>query len=127
MKSETTYKLVQLLKENGHQNEDLTKLRWAIEDLLTEDQKYNGWTNYETWLMGLVLSNEEGLYNSVLAEVEAHKDETDYKKADYLKDHIEERFYIEDYSIIRVDCETWTLRDFQEINWLEIVENFQEK
>lgn len=27
------------------------------------DQKYNGWTNYETWNLALWIGNEEGSYN----------------------------------------------------------------
>ena len=26
------------------------------------DQEYNGWTNYETWAVGVELANDEGLY-----------------------------------------------------------------
>lgn len=31
------------------------------------DEKYNGWTNYETWCVNLWLANDEGLYNAVQA------------------------------------------------------------
>lgn len=27
---------------------------------MSEDKKYNGWTNYETWLVNLWMDNEEG-------------------------------------------------------------------
>lgn len=30
---------------------------------MSDDKKYNGWTNYETWCVHLWLSNEEGSYN----------------------------------------------------------------
>lgn len=30
---------------------------------MSEDKKYNGWTNYETWNVALWLDNEEGSYN----------------------------------------------------------------
>ena len=28
-----------------------------------EDEKYNGWTNYETWLVKLWMDNDQGSYN----------------------------------------------------------------
>lgn len=31
---------------------------------MTDGEKYNGWTNYETWAVHLWLTNEEGSYNS---------------------------------------------------------------
>lgn len=30
---------------------------------MSDDQKYNGWTNYETWDVALWLDNEQGSYN----------------------------------------------------------------
>tara|TARA_B100000424_G_C22552924_1_gene313790 strand:+ start:139 stop:399 length:261 start_codon:yes stop_codon:yes gene_type:complete len=31
-------------------------------DLLSPDTEYNGWTNYETWNVGLWLGGDAGLY-----------------------------------------------------------------
>ena len=31
-------------------------------NLLDQDTEYNGWTNYETWNVGLWLGNDQGLY-----------------------------------------------------------------
>lgn len=28
------------------------------------EEGYNGWTNYETWLLALNVDNDQGLYNS---------------------------------------------------------------
>jgi hypothetical protein len=34
-----------------------------IEELSMNTQQYNGWTNYETWLVSLWMDNEEGSQN----------------------------------------------------------------
>jgi ferritin len=93
------------------------------------DEKYNGWTNYETWLMNLVLTNEQSLYNTITELVEQYNPLDDYDLGDRLKEYIEENFTEPntDDQIIHVDCERWTLRDFQEINWTEIATSFREK
>ena len=72
----------------------------------TEDQTYNGWKNYATWGVALVLDNDEGTYNMVRERVQELKDEApDHRNvpdiwtkeeavrfdlADYLKDFTEE-------------------------------------
>jgi len=33
---------------------------------MTNDNEYNGWTNYETWNVALYLDNDEGIYNFML-------------------------------------------------------------
>jgi hypothetical protein len=34
-------------------------------------ESYNGWTNWETWSVGVVLANDEGLYHESRAIVES--------------------------------------------------------
>jgi hypothetical protein len=45
-----------------------------------------------------------------------------------LKEDIEEQYSVEldNVTIIKVDCEAWTQRDFQEIEWIPIVKAFLE-
>ena len=31
---------------------------------MSDDQRYNGWTNYETWAVKLWMDNEEGFYRA---------------------------------------------------------------
>lgn len=88
------------------------------------EEKYNGWTNYETWLMNLNLTNEESLYNEIHDMAKEEKD--DYQLAENLKNFIEENFSIEEHDIIKL-CDVWTYRDFQEINWYEIAQSLREE
>jgi len=72
--------------------------------IVAEAKGYNGWANYETWSVALVVDNDEGTYNerrelvARLAE-EARADVPDwstvedhvrYRVADGLKDWVEE-------------------------------------
>ena len=88
------------------------------------EEKYNGWTNYETWLMNLNLTNEEDLYNEIHEMAKEEKD--DYQLAENLKNFVEENFTIEEHDIIKL-CDVWTYRDFQEINWCEIAQSLREE
>lgn len=62
---------------------------------MSKEERYNGWTNYETWAVDLWIGNEESEYNYWCEQ--AHgvkrdypKDEQGYTLADMLKDRIEE-------------------------------------
>ena len=61
------------------------------------DKTYNGWTNYETWLVNLWMSNDEGSYNywnERAAEIIKGADDRDEASgflADAIKDEHEER------------------------------------
>lgn len=66
-----------------------------------ETKKYNGWTNYETWVTKLWLDNEQGTYelqkemlaqaqNTPKNEVWTREETTKFTLADLLKEYIEE-------------------------------------
>ena len=71
-----------------------------------KDREYNGWTNYETWLVSLWIGNEQGIYESMIemalevnTEAEAGEYEWQtrpqqalYSLEDRLKDTVEELF-----------------------------------
>jgi len=50
-----------LYNTTSHTNQNMTATYQA--DLLSPDTEYNGWTNYETWNVGLWLGGDEGLYD----------------------------------------------------------------
>ena len=90
---------------------------------------YNGYTNYETWLICLNIDNEQGLYNSVnelvtefLNETHHDRDTADkYQIGNRIKEYLEELFSNDELGIVKI-CDTWTWRDWQEIDWQEVAE-----
>ncbi|MFA5307519.1 MAG: hypothetical protein WC365_08780 [Candidatus Babeliales bacterium] len=128
----------------------ISKLETALRDM----DKYNGWPNYETWNMHLILSNTQALSNDIegflkieMADYNTEdkpfssltnqaKRDVIYEIADSLKEYIQNMFTheitttefntINTMEIIAVDCEVWTYRDYQEIQWLPIVKAFLE-
>lgn len=91
------------------------------------DEKYNGWTNYETWLLKLNLDNDEGTYNMMNDFVRewrtGHSIEDEYELGEAIKDYLEETFYIEEHQIYKI-CDVWTTRDWHEIDWPEIAKAY---
>ena len=67
MKSETLHKIKEVLQKFKTEETDIQKVLWAIDDIASEDRKYNGWVNYETWLIDLWLTNEQNLNNRALS------------------------------------------------------------
>ena len=49
-----------------------------------ESQKYNGWTNYQTWNVALWMQNDEFLYNTAIACVE-YKEENESPYAKFIR------------------------------------------
>ena len=90
---------------------------------------YNGYTNYETWLVCLNIDNEQGLYNSVNDLVTDYLNETHYDRetadkyhlGNMIIEYLEELFSDEELGVVHI-CDTWTWRDWQEIDWIEVAE-----
>jgi hypothetical protein len=78
-------------------------------------EKSNGWTNHETWLVNLWLSNDEPMYREVLNIIRrsAHEPEA---IAEYVRSMVED-------TGIKGDLITYALAS---VNWQEIVEGFSE-
>ena len=83
------------------------------------EERYNGWTNWETWLANLWIGNE---YESYSYWKEAAEVNDTYDLSQMMKEHFEES--------IPEDC-TGFFRDLingelSSINWYEIAEQFKE-
>ena len=86
------------------------------------EEGYNGYTNYETWLVCLNIDNDEGLHNDVrrLAQ-ESSEIHDNYEVGTEIREYLEEWFYDNENHIYKI-CDTWTERDWKEINWTEVAE-----
>ena len=120
MKSCTTYKIREIVKTLSEDAEKTQKAVNEIEDAIQKDNEYNGYTNFETWLLSLNLDNDQYL-NERLMEI-ANGSEDTYDKAETLKDWIEDEFFNDEFGVYKI-CDTWTDRDFKEIDWIEIIES----
>ncbi len=86
-----------------------------------ERKGYSGWTNYETWLVNLWLTNDEGIYNSMLELAASCADECGAAEA--IKDCIEECNPLNDTATLFTDLMNATL---SEVNWHEIAKSLRE-
>jgi len=94
---------------------------------MSENEKYNGWHNYETWKMHLNLSNEEGVYNSAREIVQEAKGEL-YEKAQALKEWVENTFWVDQYDIVHFsEGDSFTMAELSEIDWIEITKALMEE
>jgi hypothetical protein len=80
-------------------------------------QNYNGWTNYETWLVSLWLDNEEGSYNAVRDMARENDNARDL--ADALKSMHEEA--MPETTGVFADLLNAAM---SEVNWREIAEHY---
>jgi hypothetical protein len=81
-----------------------------------ESTKYNGWSNYETWLAALWLNNDQASYNAL----EALKAEagSDYSKAEQLEELTRELYEFECTGLVA----DFVNAAFARVNWVEIVQ-----
>jgi len=101
---------------------------------MTEDG-YNGFTNFETWLLHTNITNTQERYNSLFDFVRSWKKQyakeisTKWKPedirinlADDLKEYLE-FYWVDEYNIYKID-DSWTLRDWNEINFYELADDY---
>lgn len=91
------------------------------------EEGYNGWRNYETWLLKLNLDNDHGTYSMMIDMVhdllEGNEDCDAYDLGQAIKYNLEGLFYIEEHNIYKIS-DVWTTRDWAEIDWSEIAQAY---
>lgn len=80
-----------------------------------ESTVYNGWTNYETWLVVLWLNNDQASYNAL--EALKAEDGSEYRKAESLEELVRELYECEPVGIVADLVNS----AFERVNWVEIV------
>lgn len=96
---------------------------------MTTEMSYNGWTNYNTWRLALVLGNNEQIDAWTRELVSDIIDEyIDIYWIDNFKESLEDeaiRFIDEDKFVYVVDCEIFDNVSWSEIDWHSIFETFK--
>jgi hypothetical protein len=87
-----------------------------------ERKEYNGWTNYETWLVNLWITNDEGIYQSTLDMVADNS--ADHDAADAIKNFVEELNPLNNTEAsLYTDLVNAAI---SEVNWHEIAQTLRE-
>jgi hypothetical protein len=109
-------------------------------ETVEKDTTYNGWKNYETWSVALIVDNDQGLYNErraiVRDAIENHKESeywteeeaTRYGVADAIKEWIEgaaETDVVPDFPLSYLWSQLLAAA-LSEVDWHEIADNWIE-
>ena len=96
---------------------------------MSNDKKYNGWTNYETWLINLWMSEGSNYYDDLAQELFNNKEDSQDKEdlindlSNRLKQEHEE--YIE---TVKLPSSGWITdlinASLSEVDWYEIAEHY---
>lgn len=78
---------------------------------------YNGWSNYETWVVNLWLNNDEVSYYA-LEEIKT-SDESEHNKAERLEELVRELYGLEQVPV--GIAEEFVRTAFAGVDWREIV------
>ncbi len=104
---------------------------------MADDNRYNGWANYETWLVALWIDNDAGSYDLWRERAQdafdfavdeggiTREEAATYTIANHLKDHHEEAAH-EMLCDANLTCSIWSDLiggALSEVNWREIAGN----
>jgi hypothetical protein len=106
---------------------DQTEREWKVVGMSADEQGYNGWKNYETWVMALWIDNDQGSYTYARElRDEAHDTgglRPKSELASMLQNWMEEE--LDDWSPDSASVFTDLLHAaFGEVDWYEIAENY---
>ena len=87
---------------------------------VAEVQTYNGWSNYETWLANLWLTNDASSY-ALLREATSNDAWRTYDHADWLEMML--RYQLDDEIDVPCLWQDLLRAAFGRIDWSEIIEN----
>lgn len=90
------------------------------------EEGYNGWANYETWLLALNVDNDQYLYNERRAIVREALGKTNAEIGDALKEWLEELAWKKECDCYKI-CATWDSRSWGEIDWIEVAEAWKQE
>ena len=82
---------------------------------MSKSTGYNGWSNYETWLVALWLNNDQASYNALEALKAENK--SDCRKAESLEELVRELYGFEPVGIVADLVNS----AFGRVDWVEIV------
>ena len=108
---------------------------------MPQDASYNGWTNYETWSVALIMDNDQGLYSMRCEQAQqlyndaepewdwqSKEDKATNDLADWLKDFIVDE-YAPDLSALPLGMLYGQLLSgaLSDVNWQEIARHWIEE
>jgi len=83
---------------------------------MSDMEEYNGWTNYETWLVSLWLDNDQASCDAL--EALWAEPASDSQKAERLEELVRELYEFEPCGLVA----DFVNAAFRHVNWMEIVE-----
>lgn len=86
----------------------------------TQEQKYNGWTNYETWNVQLWLDNEEADADEMRRLAKENKKDP-HELAGKIQDYIVDSSPLDEVASLYADLLNAA---FSNVNWYEIAEHW---